>query len=333
MNDNPRVALDTRIRIREIAKRLNYSPNAMARGLVSRRSAVVGLVIPSVRNPYFARVAESVERAVRAAGYNLLIATTDEDPQREREALRLLIGHRVEGLIVTSCSPGGAEFAGLPRDFPLVLLGRRIDGVGTDFLAVDHEHGAHEAVAHLLNGGYRRIALVTGPLQLSDARSRVEGYRRALAARGIAVDESLIVEGDFSDHSGQRAINLLLDRDPRPDAVFISNILMLQGALRVLNQRAIVVPDELAVIANDRSDWAELLRVPTTTVEQPTDSMGSIAAEMLLRRIGNRGHVREAVELKPTLVIRDSSRPAARRAESQGLLAQAAEPHPHSLRD
>ncbi len=310
LNGNPRVSLGTRVRLQDVAKRLNYLPNAMAQGLVSRRSRVIGLVVPSVRNPYFARVVESVEQALRAAGYNIVTATTAEDPEREHEALRSMLGLRVAGLIVTSCSPTAEQFGrGLPAGFPVVLLGRRIPGVAADFLAVDHQAGATEAIEHLLDGGYRRIALITGPLQLSDARSRVDGYRRALAARGVPCDESLIVEGDFGEASGRRAMAELLDRERPPEAVFVSNIQMLQGALRVLRERGVAVPGRLALIANDRSDWVDLLPVPVTTVEQPTDSMGSIAAEMLLRRIADGERPWERVEVKPSLVVRASSRP------------------------
>ena len=281
----------------------------MAQGLVSRRSGVIGLVVPSVRNPYFARVVESVEQAVRVAGYGLVTATTGEDPGRERAALQSMIGHRVEGLIITSCSPSAEDFAGgMPSRFPVVLLGRRIAGVEADFLAIDHQAGAFEAINHLLDNGYRRIALITGPLQLSDARNRVEGYRHALGARGRECDDSLIVQGDFSEASGRRAMNELLDRALPPDAVYVSNILMLQGALRVLQGRGVAVPQQLALIANDRSDWVDLLPVPVTTVEQPTDSMGSIAADMLLRRIADRDRQWEQIELKPALIVRESSR-------------------------
>lgn len=310
LNGNKRVAAKTRLRLQEIAKRLNYQPNAMAQGLVSRRSGVVGLVVPSVRNPYFARVVESVELAVRAAGYGLVTATTGENVERERDALRTLIGHRVEGLIVTSCSRSADEFSSaMHPGFPVVLLGRHIAGVHADFLSIDHEAGAFAAVSHLLDGGFSRIALITGPLHLSDAIRRVEGYRRALAVRGRPSDDSLVVPGDFSESSGRRAMNELLDRPAAPDAVYVSNILMLQGALHVLRARQVEIPRQLAVIANDRSDWVDLLQVPVTTIEQPTDSMGSIAAEMLLRRIADRERPWEQVELKPALVVRESSVP------------------------
>lgn len=309
LNGSERVAAKTRAKLEEIAKRLNYQPNAMAQGLVSRRSGVVGLVVPSVRNPYFARVVESVDMAVRNAGYELITATTNEDPEREKAALRSMVGHRVEGLIVTSCSTRAQEFSGcFPHRFPVVLLGRRIPGVEADFLAIDHEAGAMAATLHLLDEGYRRIALITGPLQLSDAMSRVQGYRRALRSRGIRGDDSLIVQGDFSETSGRRAMAQLLTRSQPPDAVYISNILMLQGALRTLAAHEVRMPDQIGLISNDRSDWVDLLAVPVSTVEQPTDSMGSLAADMLLRRIRDRDGQLEQVELKPSLVVRASSR-------------------------
>lgn len=309
LNGSDRVAVRTRQRLEEIAKRLNYQPNAMAQGLVSRRSGVVGLVVPSVRNPYFARVVDAVDMAVRNAGFGLVTATTNEDPSREEAALRSMVGHRVEGVIVTSCSTSAQAFAAcFPHRFPVVLLGRRIPGVEADFLAIDHEAGAVAATEHLLDEGYRHIALITGPLQLSDAMSRVRGYRRALQSRGVLCDESLIVQGDFSEGSGRRAMGELLGRVQPPDAVYVSNILMLQGALRTLAAHRVRIPTQMGLISNDRSDWVDLLAVPVSTVEQPTDSMGTLAADMLLRRISDRDNGLEQVELKPSLVVRDSSR-------------------------
>ena len=314
LNGSTRVAEETRERVIEIARGLNYSPNVMAQGLVTRRSRVIGLVLPSVRNAYFARVAESVERSARESGYRLLTATTDENPEQEADAVRSMIGLRVDGLILTSCLPssGGHAFS-IPDGFPVVLLGRRLTGVSADMLVVDHFWGAREAVGHLLDAGYRRIGLITGPLHLSDARSRLEGYRAALSDRGIEIDPRLLVEGRFDEQSGRQAMCTLLDSDSAPDAVFVSNVAMLQGALRVLKMRRVRVPGEMAIVTNDRSDWLDLLRVPVSSVEQPTESMGSIAVDMLMRRIQDPVRSIEFMELKPEFMARESSRPARRR--------------------
>jgi len=315
LNGSPRVAQLTRERVIEMARGLNYSPNVMAQGLVMRRSSVIGLVLPSVRNAYFARVAESIERSAREAGYRVLTATTDEDPAQEADAVRSMIGLRVDGLILTSCLPSsGGEALAMPEGFPVVLLGRRVSGVPADMLVVDHFWGAREAIGHLVDSGYRRIGLITGPLHLSDARSRLEGHRSALAERGLAVDPSLIAEGRFDEQSGRQAMCALLDSSSPPDAVFVSNVAMLQGALRVLKARRVRVPAEMAIVTNDRSDWLDLLRVPISSVEQPTESMGSIAVDMLMRRIENPAHPVEFLELKPEFVARESSRRVRRSA-------------------
>lgn len=321
LNGNPRVALGTRERVLEIARGLNYSPNVMAQGLVNRRSRVIGLILPGVRNAYFARVAESIERSTLAMGYRLITATTGEDPVREAEAIRSMIGLRVDGLILTSCAPSSAgrtDF-GFPEMFPVVLLGRRVEHAGADRVVVDHFHGAQEAIGHLLDGGCKRIGLITGPQHLSDARSRLEGYRAALAARGVPERAELIIEGRFDEASGRSAMAALLEQRVAPDAVFVSNIEMLRGALRVLQERGVRVPADLALVSNDRSDWLDLLTVPVSSVEQPTDSMGALAVELLLRRIEQPGRPPEWRELKPEFVIRDSSRKAggSRRRRSQ----------------
>jgi len=308
LNGIPGVSAKTREKIQKIAKRLGYFPNEIARSLVTRRTSVIGLILPSVVNPYFAQVAVAVERALRARTYNLVVANTDEDPAREEDAIRLMVGRRVDGLIVTSCAADGTVLSSiLGLEFPTVLLGRTLDGYDTEFLVIDHESGTREAVSHLIEHGRRRIGIVTGPLRLSDARERLRGYENALKTARIGRDDALIFEGDFFESSGAAGIEALLDLPKPPDAVFVSNGMMLRGALRAMSRRGVIIPDDIAIIANDHSDWVDLLPVPITTVEQPTAMMGTFASDLLLRRIDGSADARhQRIVLKPSLVVRSS---------------------------
>jgi LacI family transcriptional regulator len=307
LNGSSRVSARTRQRIEKIAKRLGYFPNEIARSLVNRRTNVIGLILPSVVNPYFAQVAVAVERALRSRNYNLVVANTDDEWAREEEAVRLMLGRRIDGLIITSCASDGRVLGSvLGPQFPTVLLGRTVDGYETEFLAVDHESGTREAVDHLIAHGRRRIGIITGPLRLSDARGRLKGYEAALKAARMRRDSALVFEGDFLEASGAAGIEALLALSNPPDAIFVSNGEMLKGALRALNQRSVRIPDDVALIANDQADWVDLLAVPITTVEQPTVMMATFAADMLLRRIQGPDAPHQRIVLKPQLMIRAS---------------------------
>lgn len=307
LNDHPRLSAATRARVKALARRMKYTPDLVARSLVTRRTGVLGLVVANIANSYFARLARRVEDAAKAQGLGVVIGSTDENVERERQVLDMMLQRRVDGLVLTSTSASAATLAGIgDRAVPLVLLGRLPTGARAASVSVDNRRGAREATRHLLEHGRRRVALVAGPRQLSDARGRFDGYVDALRERGVAVDTDLVRDGDFSEGSGHAAMSALLASRPAPDAVLVSNNSMLLGALRALRAGGRRVPDDLAVVGFDEVEWSDVVDPAMTMTEQPTELMARTAIDLLARLIAGDAGEPDNVIVDPILRIRRS---------------------------
>lgn len=305
-----RISNTTADAVLAIAAELDYSPNRLGRGLRIRQTHTLGLVIPDISNPFFAKVASNIEKAARAAGYNLVLCDSEEDTELEQAALRMLLSLKVDGLIVC---PVGQEGEHLQRitaaGHAMVLVDRSLPDVGCLSVVSDDHKGAVEAVAHLVANGHAKIGCIQGLSGTSTAESRVAGYRAAMQEHGLPVDESLIVGDSFQDESGYRAAVKLLNRPDRPTALFVGGNLILIGVLRALQSVGLKVPDDVSVIGFDEQPYSGFLSTPMTTVSQEIDRMGQVATELLVKQIASG--VRETVHqvvLPTTLISRDSVR-------------------------
>lgn len=307
LRDHPRVSAPTRARVKALARRLHYTPDLVARSLATRRSGVLGLVVADIANSYFARLARRVEDAVRERGFDLVIASTDEDHRTEQRVLDMMLQRRVDGLALTSTAVSAAQIDDLEaRGVPLVLIGRLPAGARAASVSVDNRHGGREATRHLLAHGRRRVAVIAGPRQLSDARGRLEGHLEALREHGLPADDDLVAEGDFSEKSGHDAMAALLRGRRSPDAVFVCNNLMLLGALRAIRASGRRVPEDIAVAGFDEVEWSDLVDPPLTMAEQPTDAMARIAVDRLVALVDGRADASPADVVPPVLRIRRS---------------------------
>lgn len=309
LNGDPRISHETRERVLRAARELNYQPNVSARGLVRRKVLSIGLVVPDVTEPFYGRIVEGVDRATYEAGFNLVLYLTHADRRREIAALEQIRQGRVDGLILMiRKAKAEAVIEMKQQGVPLVLLLQQIRGSGIDSVRVDNAEGALAAVRHLIAGGHRRIALVSGPAQAPDAQERHRGYKTALEQAGIAYDAQLVVRGDFSFASGARAAEKLLHlpERQRPTAIFAANDHMAMGAIKYLAEHGIAVPQQMAVVGFDDLAPAAYFSPSLTTVRQPVEESGRQAAELLIGRI--QGAVRESREiiLKTELVVRES---------------------------
>ncbi|MBI4269992.1 MAG: LacI family DNA-binding transcriptional regulator [Candidatus Rokubacteria bacterium] len=307
LRDHPRVSARRRQQVKELARRLNYTPDFVARALVTRRTRVLGLVVADVGNPYFARLARRVEDAARERGFGLIITSTDEDPATERRVLEMMLQRRVDGVVLTSAATSVRELDGFRQAaVPFVLLGRVPAGARADSVVADNRLGGYRATRHLLAVGHRRIAIISGSRALSDARGRFEGYAAALREAGCVVDPRLVREVEFSESGGEAAMRDLAHVTPRPDAVFICHNMMVVGALRALGHLGLRVPEDVAIAGFDEVEWADVLSPPMTMAEQPTDAMARHAVELIVERItGKRGRPRQIV-VEPEFHVRGS---------------------------
>jgi LacI family transcriptional regulator len=314
VRESPAVRAATRRRVQAVAKRLRYQPSAVARGLVTRRTHTVGLLISDIANPFFIRAVRAIEDGAQANGYNVILCNTDEDPAKETQYLRVLIEKRVDGIILATTAGSLQAVRDVRwRRIPLVLFDRELPGMAADTVKVDGVSGGRLATEHLFHLGHRRIAIIHGPVVRSTGAERLQGYLNALAAAGLRPDPALIREGNFKQDSGRALAHALLRVTPPPTALFCTNNLMTVGALQTLQEQGVRIPADLSLIGYDDMEWWTLTDPPLTTVGQPVSELGREAMRLLLAQIAAPGRRRrQRVVLKPELLVRESCGPPPR---------------------
>lgn len=302
------VAPESAAQVRAAIELLGYEPNRLARSLRTQRTQVWGLIISDIRNPFFTDVVRGVEDVASGSDHSLVLCNSDEDLDKERAYLELIARERMAGAIIVPADSTHSDLSMLPaQGIPVVTIDRHATGLEVDSVELDSENAAREAVAHLLEGN-RRVACITGPESTSTGASRLAGYRRALADAGITEDPDLVHDGHFREAGGRAAAEALLRLGEPPDAIFCANNVMTLGCLRALAEHGVRIPDDIAVVGFDETEWARLVQPPLTTVAQPTYEMGEVAGELLLDRVrGGAGPPRH-VTLEASLVVRESSR-------------------------
>jgi len=323
LNDRPDVSADTRRRVQQVAEEIGYHPNQQARTLVRRRSDTVGLiwdtsyVTAGRRHPFLQDLAVGMKTALAAAGYHLMVLSpgaqaADGDDQA---FVRAAHQHSLDGVAVMGVDERHPAVRALVASgLPSVGLDIALDGPHAGHVSSDNRAGAASAVRHLHDLGHRRIAVVTGPLDLLPAAERLAGFRAAASELGVAVPEAYVVEGDFFLASGRRAMGSLLRLPEPPTAVFLSGDEMAIGALHALDDLGLRVPRDVSVVGFDGLESAAQVRPGLTTVAQDTLALGAAAVELLseLMRPAGEGPARgpRRRRLLPTrLVIRHSTAP------------------------
>ncbi len=312
INDHPNVDQETRARVLLVAESLNYQPNIAARSLAAGRTQILGLAIPAgvstlFADPYFPLLIQGITSACNAQDHSVMLWVGE--PEYERRTIRrLLAGGLVDGVILASALMDDPILeALLKRDLPFVMVGRHATSDRTSYVDVDNLNSAHEMVAYLLRAGYKRVATITGPRNMVAGADRLHGYLAALRERKIAHDPSLIVEGDFTEEGGYRAMQQLLSLPAGPgDAVFVASDGMALGAMRALREVGKRVPDDVALAGFDDLPFAAHMDPPLTTVRQPVYRLGAVAAETLIEMISHPGASPRRILLPTELVIRSS---------------------------
>ena len=303
VSDKARTGVEAAIRA------LDYVPSAVARSLKSNTTKTLGMLIPNCSNPYFAEIVRSVEDHCFASGYTLILCNTDDEPRRQTVYLQVLAEKRVDGLVIISTGEASdlhALLQGLTT--PTVLLDRKVNHVHCDLVETAHLQGGQMATEHLLALGHRRIACIGGPADLSPSAQRIQGWRNALAAAGLATEANdLLWHSDFSSQGGFDAMQQILQSAQQPSAVFVCNDLMGIGALSAAHEAGLRIPQDLSVIGFDDIELARFTSPPLTTIVQPKQHIGRLAVEMLLERIqGGRTDTKQIL-LQPKLVVRAST--------------------------
>jgi DNA-binding LacI/PurR family transcriptional regulator len=305
--DTGRVSRELRDRVRDAARTLGYQPSRVARSLRVGSTLAVGVVIPDVQNPFFTGVVRGIEEVLLEAGYTLLLANADEEPEREGRMLATLRAEGVAGIVFVPIGRRTSTYGRLARSpFPIVAVDRLPAGLQVDLVTVDNREATRRAIEYLIGLGHRRVALIGGPPHHSTALERREGYELALGRAGLTARPELMPHGDFREPGGYRGMRTLLALRRRPTAVFVANNLMTLGALRALHEAGLAIPDDISLAGFDDMPWATSLNPPLTAVAQPAHEMGAAATELLLARISDPDRPVRHVVLDTRLEIRAS---------------------------
>ncbi|HEY2930810.1 MAG TPA: LacI family DNA-binding transcriptional regulator [Acidobacteriota bacterium] len=289
LNKSANVSPKLQQRVMKVVRELNYHPNHLARSLRTRRSRTIGMLLPSITNPFFPTIVRGVEDVLRRAGYNLIVGNSDYDEQREEEYYHTFCEKRVDGLVLMITPTTTPEYLRRHNgeSAPLVYLDRLYHDAPGDAVLADNVQGSYKAVRHLIENDHRAIGIITGPSQMFMSRRRLRGYKRALQEGGIAVDKRLVRVGDWSQDSGYRNCRTLLEHANPPTALFVSNGLMALGCLRAISELGVRCPEDVALVSFDDLEMFELMKPAITAVDNPGYRLGSRAAEMLVQRLSN----------------------------------------------
>jgi LacI family transcriptional regulator len=266
------------------------------------------MIISDVGNPFFTSMVRGVEDVAQSAGFSVVLCNSDEDIHKESKYIAGAVSDRMAGVLISPSSEAQTDIRALIQTrTPVVVIDRKLRRPLVDMVLVDNASGAAEATSHLIEQGYRRVACITGPKDVPTAHDRARGYRAALRSAGHKVDSTLLRYADFRERGGYDAMASLLNLPLPPDAVFVANNLMTVGAMRCLAARGVPVPAGVGVVGFDDVPWAELVQPSLSTVRQPAYEMGTVAADLLARRIVDPDSPRQTVTLPTELVARNSS--------------------------
>ncbi|EJL6538497.1 substrate-binding domain-containing protein [Vibrio cholerae] len=295
-------------RVNNAAQQLNYAPSALARSLKMNRTKTIGMLVTTSTNPFFGEVVKGVERSCYHQGYNLILCNTEGDNQRMKASINTLLQKRVDGLLLMCSTLEGERLDVFDRypDIPIVVMDWGPILFASDKIQDNSLQGGYMAAKHLIESGHKEIGCITGPLIRHQAQMRYEGYKRALAEAGIAINPDWIVESDFECEGGYQAFEKLYQRGKLPSALFVSNDMMAMGVIQAASQRGLRVPDDLSLIGYDDVHIAKFMTPALTTIHQPKYRLGKAAVDTLLYRLENPDTTAQVVQLEPTLVVRSS---------------------------
>jgi LacI family transcriptional regulator len=308
LSDSPLISEKTKQRIKDIAYRLGYERNELARGLVKGSSGAVGLVVPDITNPFFGDIVRGVGEIAHHSGYGVILCNTAEKTDRELSYIQLLRRKRVDGFILASVTVEDPYLQELSQSkTPFILVSRLSRSVDAPYVTVDDQAGARLAVEHLIGLGHERIGFIGGPGSVQSSRDRMATYREVLREHGLAVQDDWVCYADFTQAAGREAGRRMLSLAIPPTAIFAANDVTALGVLEAAEGLDLRIPEDLSLVGYDDIAYASLPRIQLTTVAQPAFEMGQIAIKWLLSVIGKEIVYPLYRVLEPHLIVRSTT--------------------------
>jgi len=314
INNRPDVASETRERVLATIEKIGYQPSALARRLKYGRTNTIGFILPDISNIFFSNAIKAAYNYIKNSEYShyeLLFYNTDGQPEREKKAIDLFVTRQMEGIIIAS-SASNLIIEHIRqilenKNIVIVAVDNQLGDLNIDLVTSDNSFGAYRLTTHLLDLGHESIAVITGPLNESSSKERVDGYKTALKDHGIAFNEKIVLAGDWTKESGISVTNRLLQMKPRPTAIFGLNNSMSIGALTVLKTQGVKVPENMALVSFDDVEYGNLLNPALTTTSTSWYELGRASASLLLDRITNgNSKPKQYIKLPINLIIRES---------------------------
>lgn len=300
INKTRYVSDDLCTRVFNAMEALNYRPNTLARSLRSGRSRTIGLVIPDISNLFFAEISRKIEDKGFEYGYSVILCNTDDNQDKEKSYIDVLLEKQVDGIIFISVGAANESiYKPIDVDIPIVVADRDIPNSQSDVVLIDNQKGGYDATKYLISLNHHRIACITGPSLWTPSANRVKGFKQALAEAGIPCDESLIQTGNFRYESGESCMDNLLDNPNPPTAVFVCNDMMALGAIRSIRENGKKVPEQISLVGFDNIPLSKTAYPSLTTMAQPIGEMAKIAVDLLIERIQIKQHLKRSHDPVP----------------------------------
>ena len=306
------VAKETEEAVMQAIKSLKYSPSAVARSLKVNTTKSIGMIVTTSESPYFAEIIHAVEDHCYRQGYSLFLCNTQNDPEKIKNHVEMLAKKRVDGLLVM-CSEYTQHSLDVLSGFssvPMVVMdwGPNVD---TDIIEDNSFTGGYIATKHLIDCGHKAIGLIAGELDKTTAKTRYEGFVKAMNEDNLPIHENWILEGFFEPEDGYECMNKILSQDSLPTAVFCCNDVMALGAISAITEKGLRVPDDISIIGYDNIHSSRFYAPPLTTIHQSKSRLGAQAVNLLFERIANKdnnNHEKHRIAIHPELVLRKSVR-------------------------
>lgn len=309
LNNDSRVKEETKNRVVEVIHKYKYRPDPTARMFANRKSFLIGIIAADIRNPFYAELARGIEDRIFESGYSTIFCSTDNKPERTGRYVEHMLNAGVEGIVFASVRLNEPVVEELIGDkFPLVVVNRKLKGDLYNYVVVDNFKGAYEMTNYLVECGYKRIAIISGPQILSTGLDRLKGYKKALEDNSIKIANDYLLQGSFTKETGYEGTKKLLECAERPDVIFAGNDFIAMGVIDAIEEACLRIPEDIAVVGFDDTEFASNRRIDLTTVSQNQYEMGKLGADILLNCIEKKGaEYFHQITMEPKLIIRGSS--------------------------
>ncbi len=312
LNNHPDISADTKRRVQDLAKELNYVPNLFAKGFRTHHTHILGVIVPNVSHYFTTTVLKGILDEGEKLGYRIIICESKNDEKKQADMLQTILQFGAEGILMALARKTTSinDILKTMQRIPIVLFDKVSDKIPCTQIVIDEEEAAYSAVEHLINTGKRRIAIIKETENSYNSEKRFSGYLKALRDYDLPIDEKIILSTeDISLEKGRAMANLLLSLRKRPDAVFAITDSAAIGVIKALNKFKVKIPEEIAVVGFSNSAYATIINPSLSTVDQPGEKIGRTALQYLIEEIENPNQdlATKTVEIKTNLIIRDSS--------------------------